>query len=89
VRVTRTIVAAAALLCLAACGAEDPYKPTADETRVFMSAWSVGTEADKDAQCTTARLAGREGIAAAADAKLDRPEAFATLLLAACGREGR
>ena len=88
-RAIRTIVVAAGLLCLAACGAEDPYKPTADETRAFMSAWSVGTEADKDAQCTTARLAGREGIAAATDAKLDRPEAFATLLLAACGREGR
>ena len=90
--VRATALCAALLAGTAACGTgapADPYKPTTADTRIFMEAWGPQSEVDKNAQCDAAQLIGREALADAARGKLDRPESFATLLLATCGREER
>jgi len=87
----RALAIAAALLAgVTACGEPaDPYKPTSAEQHVFAESWSPQTEKEKNDQCAAAHLVGREGLADAARDKLKRPESFATLLIATCGREGR
>jgi predicted small lipoprotein YifL len=92
-RVVRAAVLCAALLAgVTACGTggpANPYTPTEDDARVFAETWGAQPEKDKNEQCDAAQLVGHEALVKAARGKLDRPEAFATLLLATCGREER